>query len=188
MKIDNTPHRCDWVNDDPLYLSYHDHEWGKAIYDNQKLFELICLEGQQAGLSWYTVLKKRENYRELFFQFDPEKIAAMNSQHIENLIQDPRIIRHRGKIAAIISNAQAYLRMREQGEDFSTFIWQFVNHQPIDNHWTELSAVPASTPQSDALANALKKHGFKFIGTTTCYAFMQATGMVNDHLINCPAK
>ena len=177
--------RCHWVNKDPEYIAYHDHEWGKPTHDNQALFEMICLEGQQAGLSWYTILKKRQGYRELFYQFDPKKIALMNDSDIERLMQEPRIIRNRLKIKAIIANAKDYLAMKESGEDFSTFLWQFVNGQPIVNGWENSSQVPAETELSMLLSKALKKRGFKFVGSITCYAFMQATGMINDHLIHC---
>ncbi|MEX6229965.1 DNA-3-methyladenine glycosylase I [Providencia hangzhouensis] len=183
--MDTTLTRCHWVNQDPEYIAYHDHEWGKPTYDNLTLFEMICLEGQQAGLSWYTILKKRQGYRDLFHHFDPEKIASMNEDDIERLMQDTRIIRNRLKINAIIANAKAYLAMKENGEDFSTFIWQFVNGQPIINGWELSSQVPAETELSKLLSKALKKRGFKFVGSITCYAFMQATGMINDHLVNC---
>ncbi|BBU97934.1 DNA-3-methyladenine glycosylase I [Providencia rettgeri] len=183
--MDTALTRCHWVNQDPEYIAYHDHEWGKPTYDNLTLFEMICLEGQQAGLSWYTILKKRQGYRDLFHHFDPEKIASMNEDDIERLMQDTRIIRNRLKINAIIANAKAYLAMKENGEDFSTFIWQFVNGQPIVNGWEFSSQVPAETELSKLLSKALKKRGFKFVGSITCYAFMQATGMINDHLVNC---
>lgn len=177
--------RCDWVTPDPEYLAYHDNEWGIPEYDKYKLFEMICLEGQQAGLSWYTVLKKREGYRRCFLGFSPEKIAAMTEKDIETLLQDPAIIRHRGKINAIIHNARVFLEIEKQGEDFSQFLWQFVDGKPIDNRWSDISQVPVSTERSDKMAKALKKKGFKFVGTTTCYAFMQAVGMVNDHILSC---
>lgn len=177
--------RCDWVTQDPEYLAYHDNEWGKPQRDKYKLFEMICLEGQQAGLSWYTVLKKRAGFRRCFFDFRPEKIALMTEKDVEILLQDPAIIRHRGKINAIINNARAFLAMETQGEDFSEFIWQFVDRKPIDNQWDTISQVPAFTEISDNMAKALKKKGFKFVGSTTCYAFMQAVGMVNDHILCC---
>ncbi|CAB5543505.1 DNA-3-methyladenine glycosylase I [Providencia hangzhouensis] len=183
--MDTALTRCHWVNQDPEYIAYHDDEWGKPTYDNLTLFEMICLEGQQAGLSWYTILKKRQGYRDLFHHFDPEKIASMNEDDIERLMQDTRIIRNRLKINAIIANAKAYLAMKENGEDFSTFIWQFVNGQPIINGWELSSQVPVETELSKLLSKALKKRGFKFVGSITCYAFMQATGMINDHLVNC---
>ncbi|MBN6361189.1 DNA-3-methyladenine glycosylase I [Providencia huaxiensis] len=183
--MDTSLTRCHWVNQDPEYIAYHDHEWGKPTYGNLALFEMLCLEGQQAGLSWYTILKKRQGYRDLFHHFDPTKIALMSDNDVERLMQDTRIIRNRLKINAIIANAKAYLAMKDNGEDFSTFIWQFVNGQPIVNGWEKPSQVPAETETSKLLSKALKKRGFKFVGSITCYAFMQATGMINDHLVNC---
>ncbi|CDL78990.1 DNA-3-methyladenine glycosylase I [Xenorhabdus cabanillasii] len=177
--------RCGWVTSDPDYLAYHDNEWGNPLKDSLQLFELICLEGQQAGLSWLTILKKREGYRKCFHQFDPVKIAEMDENDVDKLMQDPAIVRNRAKINAIIHNARAYLKMAEQGEDFCEFIWRFVDNNPQINHWKTLAEVPVKTDHSDALSNALKKRGFKFIGSTTCYAFMQAAGLVNDHIANC---
>ncbi|QHB34492.1 DNA-3-methyladenine glycosylase I [Yersinia canariae] len=177
--------RCGWVTSDPLYIAYHDKEWGIPQRNNQMLFEMLCLEGQQAGLSWITVLKKRENYRKCFHNFDPVRVAKMGSKEVETLVLDSSIIRHRGKIQAIITNAQAYLAMEANGEDFSEFIWSFVDGTPKVNHWWSLAEAPATTPISDVMSKALKKKGFKFIGSTICYAFMQATGLVNDHMCNC---
>ena len=177
--------RCGWVSQDPLYIAYHDNEWGVPETDSKKLFEMICLEGQQAGLSWITVLKKRENYRACFHQFDPVKVAAMQEEDVERLVQDAGIIRHRGKIQAIIGNARAYLQMEQNGEPFADFVWSFVNYQPQVTQATTLSEIPTSTPASDALSKALKKRGFKFVGTTICYSFMQACGLVNDHVVGC---
>ncbi|EPT2627771.1 DNA-3-methyladenine glycosylase I [Escherichia coli] len=177
--------RCGWVSQDPLYIAYHDNEWGVPETDSKKLFEMICLEGQQAGLSWITVLKKRENYRACFHQFDPVKVAAMQEEDVERLVQDAGIIRHRGKIQAIIGNARAYLQMEQNGEQFADFVWSFVNHQPQVTQATTLSEIPTSTSASDALSKALKKRGFKFVGTTICYSFMQACGLVNDHVVGC---
>ena len=177
--------RCGWVSQDPLYIAYHDNEWGVPETDSKKLFEMICLEGQQAGLSWITVLKKRENYRACFHQFDPVKVAAMQEEDIERLVPDAGIIRHRGKIQAIIGNARAYLQMEQNGEPFVDFVWSFVNHQPQVTQATTLSEIPTSTSASDALSKALKKRGFKFVGTTICYSFMQACGLVNDHVVGC---
>lgn len=177
--------RCGWVSQDPLYIAYHDNEWGVPETDSKKLFEMICLEGQQAGLSWITVLKKRENYRACFHQFDPVKVAAMQEEDVERLVQDAGIIRHRGKIQAIIGNARAYLQMEQNGEPFADFVGSFVNHQPQVTQATTLSEIPTSTSASDALSNALKKRGFKFVGTTICYSFMQACGLVNDHVVGC---
>ncbi|QMB04202.1 DNA-3-methyladenine glycosylase I [Citrobacter freundii] len=177
--------RCGWVSQDPLYIAYHDKEWGVPETDGQKLFEMICLEGQQAGLSWITVLKKRENYRHAFHHFDPVTVAAMTEDDVERLVLDAGIIRHRGKIQAIIGNARAYLAMAQNGEPFSEFVWSFVDHQPQLTRAASLSDIPTSTPASDALSKALKKRGFKFVGTTICYSFMQACGLVNDHVTDC---
>lgn len=183
--MSSPPIRCQWVNQDPEYIDYHDNEWGKPTRDNQQLFEMICLEGQQAGLSWYTILKKRQGYRELFHQFDPQRIALMDENDVERLMQDARIVRNRLKINAIIANAKAYIEIAKNGEEFSTFLWEFVNNQPIVNQWTSSSQIPAETELSKTLSKALKKRGFKFVGSITCYAFIQATGMINDHLVDC---
>lgn len=177
--------RCGWVSQDPLYIAYHDNEWGVPQHDKQKLFEMICLEGQQAGLSWITVLKKRENYRNAFHQFDPQKVAAMQEADVERLVQDAGIIRHRGKIQAIIHNARAFLAMEANGEPFSDFVWSFVDRQPQLTRAASLAEIPTTTPASDALSKALKKRGFKFVGSTICYSFMQACGLVNDHITGC---
>lgn len=180
--------RCAWVGNTPIYIDYHDNEWGKPEYDSLKLFEKICLEVQQAGLSWITVLKKRENYRNAFHQFDPEKIAKMTALDVDKLMEDVGLIRHRKKLEAIITNAKAYLEMQKCGENFSDFIWAFVNHQPQINDVPDLSCVPAKTLTSIAMSKALKKRGFVFVGETTCYAFMQSMGLVNDHLNSCCCK
>ncbi|AXF61061.1 DNA-3-methyladenine glycosylase I [Leclercia sp. LSNIH6] len=177
--------RCGWVSQDPLYIAYHDQEWGVPETDGKHLFEMICLEGQQAGLSWITVLKKRENYRQAFHQFDPVLVAGMTSADVDRLVLDAGIIRHRGKIEAIIGNARAYLAMEENGERFSDFVWSFVDNTPQVTQATTLAEIPTSTPASDALSKALKKRGFKFVGTTICYSFMQACGLVNDHVTAC---
>ena len=177
--------RCGWVTQDPLYLAYHDEEWGVPQMDGKKLFEMMCLEGQQAGLSWITVLKKRENYRNAFHQFDPEKVAAMGPDDVERLVLDAGIIRHRGKIEAIIGNARAWLAMEQNGEPFAPFVWSFVDNEPQITQAAALGDIPTSTPASDALSKALKKRGFKFVGTTICYSFMQACGLVNDHITGC---
>ena len=180
--------RCTWAGNLPIYVDYHDNEWGKPQYDSIKLFEKICLEGQQAGLSWLTVLKKREHYRQAFFQFDPQKIAQMTALDVDNLMQNPGLIRHRAKLEAIIKNAKAYLAMEKCGENFSDFIWHFVDHQPQINDIPDLSAIPTHTNTSKALSKALKKRGFVFVGETTCYAFMQSMGLVDDHVNDCPYK
>ena len=180
--------RCAWSEELPIYRDYHDKEWGKPQFDEQKLFEKLCLEGQQAGLSWITILKKRENYRNAFFQFDPEKVAQMTAEDIDQCMQNPGLIRYRAKLEAIVKNAQAFLAMKKCGENFSDFIWSFVNHKPIVNDVPDLRTVPAKTEASKALSKALKKRGFVFVGETTCYAFMQSMGLVDDHLNDCPCK
>lgn len=177
--------RCGWVSQAPLYIAYHDNEWGVPEHDGKKLFEMICLEGQQAGLSWITVLKKRENYRTNFHHFDPVRVAAMQEHDVERLLLDAGIIRHRGKIQAIIGNARAWLAMEQNGEPFADFVWSFVDNQPQITRAATLGEIPTSTPASDALSKALKKRGFKFVGTTICYSFMQACGLVNDHITGC---
>jgi len=177
--------RCSWVSEDPIYIEYHDREWGVPVKSGRELFEMLCLEGQQAGLSWITVLKKRENYRRCFHHFDPQRIAQMTEQDVDTLMLESGIIRHRGKIQAIISNARAYLAMESAGEDFAYFIWQFVDHQPVVNSPCGPEEVPAKTELSDLMSKALKKRGFKFIGSTICYAFMQASGLMNDHQTYC---
>ena len=178
--------RCDWCGDDPLYIQYHDEEWGVPSFDNCHLFEMLILEGAQAGLSWITVLRKRQAYREAFAGFDPAKIAAFDEQKVAELLQNPGIIRNRLKVGGAIKNAQAYLNMQSQGIDFAEYLWSFVGGKPIVNHWQTLAEVPAKTALSDHLSKDLKKQGFTFVGSTICYAFMQAVGMVNDHLITCP--
>lgn len=177
--------RCGWVNQDPLYMDYHDYEWGVPVYDDRLLFEYLNLEGAQAGLSWYTILKKRENYRKAFDNFDPNIIISYDEKKIEELLQNEGIVRNKLKINAVITNAQAFLKVKDEFGSFSSYLWSFVNGKPIFNHFKELSEVPAKTEISDRLSKDLKKRGFKFVGSTICYAFMQATGMVNDHLESC---
>ncbi|MBV4414492.1 DNA-3-methyladenine glycosylase I [Enterobacteriaceae bacterium YMB-R22] len=177
--------RCGWVTQDPLYICYHDKEWGIPQTDGKKLFEMLCLEGQQAGLSWITVLKKREHYRRCFHRFDPQTVALMQQAEVEKLLLDASIIRHRGKLDAIITNAKAYLAMEARGENFAHFVWSFVQNTPQVNQFTSLSDIPVATSASEALSKALKKRGFKFVGPTICYSFMQACGLVNDHLTTC---
>ncbi len=180
------PIRCGWVTTDPLYLAYHDHEWGIAPAHEHAWFECLILEGAQAGLSWLTILKKRENYRRVFRGFDPEKIACFNETDVQRLLADPGIVRHRGKIEATISNARAWLALRAQHGDPVAWLYAQTGEAPgRNNRWASLADVPASTPASERLSKALKKAGFRFVGSTTCYAFMQATGMVGDHLENC---
>lgn len=177
--------RCPWCEGFDLYREYHDTEWGVPLREDRALFELLILEGAQAGLSWSTVLKKRESYRLAFDQFDPNKIAAYGDSKVQALLANPGIIRNKLKVAATITNARAFLEMTRNGQSFSDFLWQFVNNKPIQNSRRSLSEVPAKTPQSDAMSKALLKAGFKFVGSTICYAFMQASGMVNDHLVSC---
>ncbi|MDX1368661.1 DNA-3-methyladenine glycosylase I [Pseudomonas sp.] len=173
--------RCFWCTDDPLYQAYHDQEWGVPQRDPQALFELLLLEGFQAGLSWITVLKKRERYREVLFGFDPQRLAAMSDEYLESLMQDAGIIRNRLKLKAARQNAQAWLRL----EDPLALLWSFVDGAPRINHFSERSQVPAVTPEAEAMSKALKKAGFTFVGPTICYAYMQATGMVMDHTTDC---
>jgi DNA-3-methyladenine glycosylase I len=180
-----TQKRCEWGEGDPLYQSYHDQEWGVPIHDDRKLFEFLILEGMQAGLSWITILKKRDNFRVAFDQFDPEKIALYDEGKMEQLLQNAGIIRNRQKIEAAIQNARAFLNVQKEYGSFDTFIWQFVGGKPIKNTWKNLGDIPAVTQESDALSKALKHRGFKFVGSTICYAFMQAVGMVNDHVVDC---
>ena len=177
--------RCEWCGDDPLYLQYHDREWGVPCFDDRALFELLILEGAQAGLSWITILRKREHYRRVFDNFDAEKIARYGPERIEALLVDPGIVRNRLKANAAATNAQVFLDIQNEIGSFSDYLWQFVDGEPIVNTWQSLSEVPASTPESDVMSKALKKRGFKFVGSTICYAFMQSVGMVNDHTTNC---
>lgn len=178
--------RCPWCEGFDLYREYHDTEWGLPLRNDRALFELLILEGAQAGLSWATVLKKRAHYRQVFDGFDPQAIASYDDQKVAELLADPGIIRNRAKIAATLQNARAYLALTAGGQSFSDFLWAFVSGTPVQNAWTSLAEVPAKTAQSDALSKALSRAGFKFVGSTICYAFMQASGMVNDHLVNCP--
>jgi DNA-3-methyladenine glycosylase I len=177
--------RCLWVSDDPLYIHYHDQEWGVPIYDERLLFEFLILEGAQAGLRWITILKRREHYRQCFDYFDAQKIAAYDAAKIKKILENTGVIRNRLKIQAVVSNAQAYLKVKEEFSSFSDYLWQFVDGKPLVNCWQPHQKIPATTPLSDKLSKDLKKRGFKFVGSTICYAFMQAVGMVNDHLSTC---
>ncbi|WP_323753379.1 DNA-3-methyladenine glycosylase I [Marinobacter sp.] len=183
----DTQQRCPWCGTDPLYVHYHDTVWGRPEHDDQALFEKLCLDGQQAGLSWLTILRKHDSYRAAYAYFDPETIARFTEQDQARLLNDPGVIRNRLKVQSIIRNARAYLALQAQGVEFSKFLWKFVNHRPIQNHWRSLEEVPVTTPESEAMSKALKKAGFNFVGPTIVYAFMQATGMVNDHLVSCKA-
>ncbi|MBY5962634.1 DNA-3-methyladenine glycosylase I [Marinobacter nauticus] len=180
-----TTGRCPWCGTDPLYVHYHDTVWGRPEYDDQALFEKLCLDGQQAGLSWITILRKQESYRQAYAGFDPEQIVRFDDSDIDRLLADPGIIRNRLKVYSIIRNARGFLALRDQGISFSEFLWQFVDGRPIQNRWQALAEVPVTTPESEAMSKALKKAGFNFVGPTIVYAFMQATGMVNDHLVSC---
>jgi len=178
--------RCFWVPvDKPLYVEYHDTEWGVPSRDERHLFEMLCLEGAQAGLSWWTVLQKRAHYRQVFHGFDPEKVARMTDAELERLVLDPGIIRHRGKIGAVRANAQAWLVLREREGDPVKWLWNFTGGKPRINSPGKMGDIPTKTPESDALSKALRKAGFNFVGSTTLYAFMQAVGMVNDHTVDC---
>jgi len=177
--------RCNWCEKDDLYRNYHDNEWGVPVTDDQKMFEFLLLETFQAGLSWYTILAKRENFRIAFNQFDYHLIAKYTPEKLEELLKNPGIIRNRLKIAASVSNAQAYLKVQEEFGTFCNYIWGFVHHKPIVNHWKNMAEIPAKTELSDTISKDLKKRGFKFVGSTVVYAHLQATGRVNDHLVGC---
>lgn len=177
--------RCDWVTKEPLYIEYHDKEWGVQVYDDKKLFEMLCLEGAQAGLSWWTILQKRENYREAFDQFDAEKIAQYTEEKLQALKENPGIVRNKLKIQSVVTNAQSFLRIQKEYGSFSNYIWSFVDHKPIINEWKSIKEVPVTTEISDRMSKKLKKYGFKFVGGTICYSYMQAVGMVNDHTLEC---
>ncbi len=177
--------RCPWCHGHDIYVHYHDHEWGVPSHDDRHLFEMLCLEGAQAGLSWLTILNKRENYRLAFDQFDAEKMANYDDAKRAALLADPGIVRNRLKVNAFIENARTYLKVKEEFGSFERYIWQFVGHQPNVNQREKMGDIPASTPQSDTMSKDLKKRGFKFVGSTICYAFMQATGMVDDHVVGC---
>ena len=177
--------RCQWAGHDPLYCRYHDKEWGVPVTSDRRLFEMLILEGAQAGLSWITILRKRSNYRKAFDNFNPASIARYNRRKVAALMNDAGIVRNRLKIEATIGNAQAYLALRESHGRLADFLWQFVDGVPVQNHWRSMRQVPSSSAQSEAMSRELKRRGFKFVGSTICYAFMQAVGMVNDHTTDC---
>jgi DNA-3-methyladenine glycosylase I len=183
--LPETTNSCEWPSNDPLMIEYHDTEWGIPLHDDRKLFEYIVLDAFQAGLSWKTVLHKRENFRLAFDNFEAEKIVSYDQQKIDSLIANVGIIRNKAKINATITNAAAFLRLQKEYGSFDKYIWQFTGHKTIQNRWASLSELPAKSPESDAMSKALMKEGFKFVGSTICYAFMQAAGMVNDHLVKC---
>jgi len=180
-----TVKRCAWPGNDPLYCDYHDMEWGVPVHDDQRLFEFLILEGAQAGLSWITILRKRENYRAAFDGFDAARIACYGRDKIESLLQDAGIVRNRLKVEATVNNARKFLDVQEEFGSFNNFIWRFVDGSPKQNKWRSHAKIPASTPESDTMSKELKRRGFKFVGSTICYAHMQATGMVNDHTTDC---
>jgi DNA-3-methyladenine glycosylase I len=177
--------KCGWCLGNELYESYHDDEWGSPTYDDQQLFELLLLEGAQAGLSWITILKKRERYRKAFDGFDAEKVAGYQPPRINKLLLNPEIVRNRLKVESAVSNARIFLDIRERTGSFSDYVWQFTDHQPKQNRFRSMEQVPATTPASDEMSRTMKKDGFNYVGSTICYAYMQATGMVNDHLVSC---
>lgn len=183
-RSESEPVRCSWARN-PLLIGYHDEEWGVPVHDDRRLFEFLVLEGAQAGLSWETILKKRENYRTAFDEFDPGAVARFNARRVARLLADPGIVRNRLKIASAVLNAQAVLKVAEEFGSFDRYIWSFTGGQPLINAWRSPGKVPARTAQSDAMSKDLQKRGFKFVGSTICYAFMQAVGMVNDHLVSC---
>lgn len=178
--------RCSWVKlEEPIYVKYHDEEWGVPVYDDRKLFEMLCLEGAQAGLSWLTILKRREGYLAAFDQFDAEKIVHYDEEKLEALKNDDRIIRNRLKIKSVVTNAESFLAIKKHYGSFSNYIWSFVDGKPLINSWESSAQVPITTETSDRMSKQLKKDGFKFVGSTICYSYMQAVGMVNDHTTNC---
>ena len=177
--------RCEWANGSDLEKAYHDEEWGVPVYDDRQLFEFLILEGAQAGLSWSTILNKRQGYRETFAQFDVQKVARFPDKKLEQLLTNPAIVRNRLKVYSTVTNARAFLQVQEEFGSFSDYIWNFVNGKPVQNNWRKISQVPVKTRESDAMSKDLKRRGFKFVGSTICYAFMQAVGMVNDHTTDC---
>ena len=177
--------RCGWAGTDPLYIKYHDEEWGVPVHDDRQFFEMLILEGAQAGLSWITILRKRERYRKVFAGFDPRKVARFDAARVASLLTDPGIVRNRLKVAGAVKNARAFLEIQREFGSFDTYIWRFVNGRPIRSARRGLKEIPATTPESDAMSRDLKQRGFTFVGSTICYAFMQATGLVDDHMVGC---
>lgn len=177
--------RCDWCGTEPIYVDYHDKEWGVPVHDDRMHFEMIILDGAQAGLSWITILKRRDSYREAFDNFDAVKVSRYDDKKVEKLLTNPGIIRNRLKVNSAVKNAQAFLKIQKEFGSFDDYIWQFVNHKTIQNKWKKMSELPAKTAESDAMSKDLKKRGFSFVGSTICYAYMQAAGMINDHITNC---
>jgi DNA-3-methyladenine glycosylase I len=177
--------RCDWVGSEPIYHEYHDTEWGVPLHDDRRLFEFLVLEGAQAGLSWLTILRKRENYRAAFADYDPERVARFNRRSVERLLRDPGIVRNRQKVEAAVGNARAFLAVQEEFGSFDRYVWRFVDGAPLQGRWKTTRDVPAKTPESERMSKDLIQRGFRFVGPTICYAHMQATGMVNDHQLDC---
>jgi len=183
--VAKTIERCWWCGDDELYVRYHDEEWGVPVHDERDLFEFLCLEGAQAGLSWITILRKRDNYRRAFDNFDAHRIARFGDKKIQALLQDPGIVRNRLKVKGFVKNARAYLELLDEGTTLDEYLWDFVGGETVQNRRKSIAEVPATSAESDAMAKALKKRGFTFVGSTICYAFMQAAGLVNDHVVDC---
>ena len=179
------PTRCAWAGSDPLYQQYHDTEWGIPLHDDRRLFEMLTLEGAQAGLAWITILRKREGYRAAFDGFDPAVVARYDRRRVARLLDNGQIVRNRLKVESAVTNARAFLQVQAEHDSFDTYVWRFVDGHPTQNRWKSLAAIPAETPESKAMSTDLKRLGFRFVGPTICYAFMQATGMVNDHLVGC---
>ena len=177
--------RCPWAGPDPLYQRYHDEEWGAPVHDDRHFFEMLILEGAQAGLAWITILRKREGYRDAFDGFDPAVVARYDGRRVAALLEDPAIVRNRRKIESAVGNARAFLQVQEEHGSFDRYVWRFVDGRPRPNRWRAMAEVPAETPESRAMSRDLKRRGFRFVGPTICYAFMQATGLVNDHLVDC---
>lgn len=177
--------RCPWAGSDPLYLRYHDEEWGVPVHDDRHFFEMLVLEGAQAGLAWITILRKREGYRHAFDGFDPAVVARYGDRRVEALLGNPAIVRNRLKVESAVTNARAFLRVQDEHGSFDRYVWRFVDGRPRQNRWRGMDEVPAETPESGAMSRDLKRRGFRFVGPTICYAFMQATGLVNDHLVDC---
>lgn len=179
------PVRCSWAGSDPLYVDYHDREWGVPLHDERRLFEMLTLEGAQAGLSWITILRKRENYRKAFGGFDPAAVARLNRRSVERLLRDPGIVRNRAKVESTIGNARAFLEIQAEHGSFARYLWGFVDGRPLVNRWRRMADVPASTPLSETMSKELKRRGMRFVGPTICYAYMQSVGLVNDHVTDC---
>ncbi|MGE5140152.1 MAG: DNA-3-methyladenine glycosylase I [Rudaea sp.] len=185
MAVARQRKRCAWAGTDPVYVAYHDEEWGQPLHDDRRLFELLCLEGAQAGLSWITILRKRRNYRRAFDRFNPKKVAEYDEAKITSLLADPGIVRNRLKVRAFIENARSFLAVKKEFGSFDRYVWSFVGARPKTNKWKTLAEIPASSPEAVTLSNDLRKRGFRFVGPTICYAFMQAAGLVNDHTVDC---